>query len=87
MDEFTWTRHHETGGYWKCPNGALDEMKKLGWEPTEPPREPNPAVDERLAWLAAQDADSARAGADEDQNSADPPETTTPTPPRRGKSE
>ena len=86
-DGFTWTQHRTTGGCFRCPNEALAEMRKLGWEPSEAPREPNPAVDERLAIQAQQEANSVRAGADEDRSSGDPPENTTPTQPRRGKSE
>lgn len=50
----TWVRHAETGGFWQCPNVALDEMKCLGWEPCDAPPEPNPAIAERLAWEAEQ---------------------------------
>lgn len=65
----TWVRHRDTGGYWLCPDEALDEMADVGWEPTEAPAEPNPAVDERLAWEAEQkalrDAEAAAAPAAE----------------------
>lgn len=50
----TWVRHAETGGYWRCPNEALDEMRLMGWEPSDAPPEPNPAIAERLAWEAEQ---------------------------------
>lgn len=56
MDGFTWVRHKEHGGYWQCPDAALDEMRKIGWEPSEAPDEPNPAVAEQLAWRAEQAA-------------------------------
>ena len=74
-DGFTWTKHRETGGYFRCPNDALAEMAKRGWEPSEPPREPNPAIDERLAWLADQEASATKAENDKS------------TKPRRGESE
>lgn len=54
MDGFTWTRHVDTGGYFRCPNDALDEMAKRGWLPCEPPEPPNPATAEHLAWRAEQ---------------------------------
>lgn len=59
----TWVRHREHGGYWQCPDGALDAMAELGWEVVDPatvPPEPNPAVAERIAWEAEQ-AEIARA--------------------------
>lgn len=52
----TWVRHTETGGYWQCPNDALDVYLAKGWEITDPPAEPNPAIAERLAWQAQQQA-------------------------------
>jgi len=64
MDGFTWVTSPETGGFWQCPDGALDDMIKLGWQPCEAPREPNPAVDERLAWLAEQDQAAKAAAAE-----------------------
>lgn len=55
----TWVKHRETGGYWQCPNEAMDYYAKLGWEPSEAPEEPNPAIAEMLAWRAAQAAEAA----------------------------
>jgi hypothetical protein len=56
-DGFTWTRHREHGGYWRCPDGALDDMAERGWEPCDtPPPQPDPAVAEQLAWRAEQAA-------------------------------
>lgn len=52
MDEFTWLKHRETGGYFRCPNAAVDDMAERGWEPSEAPEEPNPTVAEHLAWRA-----------------------------------
>lgn len=54
MDDFTWLKHAETGGYFRCPNAAVDDMAELGWRPSEAPEEPNPTVAESLAWRAAQ---------------------------------
>jgi hypothetical protein len=56
VDGFTWTRHVETGGYFHCPNESLGDMREKGWEPSDPPVEPNPAVAEALAWRAEQAA-------------------------------
>lgn len=50
MTGFTWVKHREHGGYWQCPDGVLDEMAKVGWEPSDAPEPPNPAVAERIAW-------------------------------------
>lgn len=73
----TWVKHKETGGYWQCPDGVLDEMRKQGWEPSEAPAEPNPAIAEALAWRREQAEAAAREA-----------ETTKPTKPAtRGKSE
>lgn len=54
MDGFTWTRHAEHGGYFRCPDGALDDMAAAGWVPIdgEPPEPPSSAVAEQLAWRA-----------------------------------
>ncbi len=62
-DEFTWLRHPETGGHFRCPTGAVDDMAELGWEPSDPPVEINPAVAEHLAWrqqLARQQAEQTK---------------------------
>jgi hypothetical protein len=77
MDGFTWVRHKDHGGYWRCPDGALDEMAALGWEPSEAPEEVNPAVAERIAWEREQ---AAEAAAREAENA----KTTKPA--RRGES-
>lgn len=53
----TWVRHRDHGGFWQCPDGALEAMAELGWEVVDPalvPPEPNPAVAERVAWEAEQ---------------------------------
>ena len=59
MDGFTWTRHVEHGGYFRCPDDALAEMAERGWAPSEPPEPPNPATDEQLAWRAQQEREKA----------------------------
>jgi hypothetical protein len=59
-DDFTWLKHRETGGHFRCPNGAVDDMAELGWEPSDAPVEINPAVAEQLAFrqeLARQQAE------------------------------
>jgi hypothetical protein len=55
VDDFTWLKHAETGGHFRCPNGAVDDMAELGWEPSEAPEEINPAVAEHLAWRREQE--------------------------------
>lgn len=55
-DERVWLRHKETGGYFNCPAGVVDEWKALGFEPSEPPEEHNPVIAGRLAWLAELEA-------------------------------
>lgn len=52
----TWVRHTETGNFWQCPDEALEHFMALGWEPSEAPPEPNPAVAERIAWEQSQAA-------------------------------
>lgn len=60
MDGFTWLRHREHRGYWRCPDAAVDDMAERGWEPTDPPPpQPDPAVAEQLAWRAEQAARTA----------------------------
>lgn len=56
-----WVRHKETGGHWQCPKEALDHFTSQGWEVCDPPREPNPALDERTAWLESLRAEQAAA--------------------------
>ncbi len=51
----TWVRHEVTGGTWQCPTEALGHYQDLGWQPCEPPAEPNPAVAELLAARVAQE--------------------------------
>lgn len=56
-DGFTWVQHREHGGYWRCPDGVLDDMAAVGWEPADaPPEAPSSAVAEQLAWRAEQAA-------------------------------
>jgi hypothetical protein len=51
-----WVRHAETGGYWRCPVGALEAMAEKGWQPSDPPAPRSPATADALAWRAAQQA-------------------------------
>jgi hypothetical protein len=77
-DERTWLRNPQTGGYFHCPNGAVDHWKALGWQPVdEPPAELNPAVAELVAWREAR-------AAEQDSSSADTETPPAPTKPRRG---
>ena len=51
-----WVKHRDHGGYWQCPDEAVDAYKDLGWELSDPPEEVNPVIAERLAWEAQQAA-------------------------------
>ena len=55
-DERVWLRHKDTGGYFNCPAGVVDEWTALGFEPSDAPEEHNPVIAGRLAWLAEQQA-------------------------------
>lgn len=56
-DERVWLKHAETGHFFHCPEGAVEDWQDLGWQPTdERPVEVNPTVAERLAWEAEQRA-------------------------------
>lgn len=74
MDTHVWVYHPATKNHWQCPVAALDETLARGWQLTEAPPEPNPAVAERVAFLAEQAA-------------AAEAETKPTTKPRRGESE
>lgn len=50
METHVWTRHRETGNYWRCPVGVLDEMREKGWEPSDAPAERDLTTAEHLAW-------------------------------------
>jgi len=52
----TWLHNPTTGGVWQCPNAAVDDYLALGWERSEAPSPPNPAIAERLAWRRQQAA-------------------------------
>lgn len=56
----TWVRHKETGGTWQAPIAWLEQYpdEAADWELCDPPEEINPAVAERLAWLAEQAAEA-----------------------------
>ncbi len=44
---FTWTRHVEHGGYFRCPDDALDDWVARGWIVSDPPEPGNPATAEQ----------------------------------------
>jgi hypothetical protein len=52
---FTWLKHVGTEGTpghegtWKCPDSAVETWLAMGWEPCDPPEEPNLVVAENLA--------------------------------------
>lgn len=54
MTGFTWTRHVEHGGYFRCPDEALGDMQGRGWVVCDPPEPANPATAEQRAWRAEQ---------------------------------
>lgn len=56
-DEFTWLRHSETGGTFRCPDAAVDDWLDMGWEVADgAPADPNPVVAEHLAYREKQAA-------------------------------
>lgn len=49
-DPRTWLRYPETGGYFHCPDAAVEGWEEIGWVRSDPPPpEPNPALADRLA--------------------------------------
>jgi hypothetical protein len=76
--EFTWLKHVGTEGTpghegtWACPSSAVETWAAMGWEPCDPPEEPNPVVAENLA---AQRAEADRLAAEE-ANKSDADTTT-----------
>jgi hypothetical protein len=60
VDGFVWLHNSETGGYFRCPDGAVDDWREMGWEPSDPPEEVNPAIASRLA-LEREQAEAAQA--------------------------
>lgn len=48
-DDFVWLVHPDTSGYFRCPAGAVDDWTRMGWEPSDPPTEFNPATAEQPA--------------------------------------
>jgi hypothetical protein len=51
-DEWVWLRHPVTEGVQFVPPSAKDTWLGLGWEPTDPPAEPNPALVEYVPITA-----------------------------------
>lgn len=43
--EFTWLRHAEHGGYFRCPVAAIAYWTPRGWVPSDPPPEVDPTHD------------------------------------------
>lgn len=65
MADWVWMRNKETGGRQRFAAEAVDEWKRMGWEESEPPAEPNLALDpNHPALVQAQEAaqQSAMAG-------------------------
>lgn len=54
----TWIHNPDTGGYWQCPDGLVDDLVEAGWELCDPPAEHNPATAEQAAWRQAQAAEA-----------------------------
>lgn len=48
-DEFVWLMYPANGNTWLCPVGALAMWTGRGWEPCDPPVEPNPTKDPAVA--------------------------------------
>lgn len=70
MSDRTWLYLEETGGYFHCPDGAVDAWKARGWvEADEPPAAPDNTKDEAMlaAARAAEQAAAPAAPADEEQ--------------------
>lgn len=57
MDERVWLRQGEDS-YFHCPAMAVDDWLEMGWQRTDPPREHNPVVAERVAAEAARAAEA-----------------------------
>lgn len=49
------------GGAFLCPDEAVADWRAMGWEPGDPPEEPNPVVAENIA---AQQAEADRLAAE-----------------------
>lgn len=49
-DEWVWLRHPETDGVQHVPAAAAEVWARIGWEPTEEPPEPNPALAEYVPY-------------------------------------
>lgn len=62
VDEFTWLRHPATGGVFHCPLDAADAWKARGWEPCEPPEEPDAATAEQPKAAPPASTKAARRG-------------------------
>ncbi|MFC6017800.1 hypothetical protein ACFP2T_16485 [Plantactinospora solaniradicis] len=49
--ERVWLRNKDTGGYFACPEPAVEDWLGLGWERSDPPPpDPSPVVAERIEW-------------------------------------
>lgn len=60
VDERVWLRHPGHGGYFHCPEGAVEAWTdpELGWQVADgPPPEDNPVVAELVAFQAARAAE------------------------------
>ena len=49
-EEWVWLRHPETEGVQHVPASALEVWQAIGWEETEAPPEPNPALAEYIPY-------------------------------------
>jgi hypothetical protein len=78
--ERVWLRNKNTGGYFHCPEAAVEHWRGLGWEPSDPPEPVNLATAERVGW----ETHPAPPPAESDVAPAADLETEAPTKPARG---
>lgn len=51
-EEWVWLRHPETEGVQYVPTSALSVWQDIGWQQTEAPPEPNPALAEYVPYAS-----------------------------------
>ena len=76
-DEFVWMFHEETGNHATFPIAAVPMWTPRGWEPCDPPAEPD-ATKTHLAYAPA-----TAAVADEVDPESEPEQATAPEPKTR----
>jgi hypothetical protein len=80
MTDRVWLHNPETGGTFECPADAAEAWQARGWEPCDPPAEPNPALAEWAphpeSRTATETADAADVGTSPPLAEADSKPTT-----------